>query len=89
MRAGKLRVNFSVTSFAGAEPPATSATEKVAMSEFWIRAIEQAEAAEEEARQLRARYGRDAEAKIDEALRSEDRRRREDLQDVRRALRWT
>jgi len=59
------------------------------MSEFWIRAIEQAEAAEEEARQLRARYGRDAEAKLDETILSDDRRRREDLQDVRRALRWT
>ncbi|HEY8571525.1 hypothetical protein [Phenylobacterium sp.] len=59
------------------------------MSEFWLKALEAAEAAEEEARQLRRRYGRNAEAKLDEALRADDRRRREDAEDVRRALRWT
>ena len=59
------------------------------MSEFWLKALEAAEAAEEEARQLRQRYGRDAEAKLDEILRFDERRRRECLDDVRRALRWT
>jgi hypothetical protein len=59
------------------------------MSEFWLKAIEAAEAAEEEARQLRRRYGPEAEAKLVEVLRADDRRRRESLDDVRRALRWT
>lgn len=59
------------------------------MSEFWLKALEAAEAAEEEARRLRRRYGPDAEAKLEEALRADERRRREGLEDVRRALRWT
>lgn len=59
------------------------------MSEFWLKALEAAEAAEEEARELRKRYGREAESKLEEVLRADDRRRRESLDDVRRALRWT
>jgi hypothetical protein len=59
------------------------------MSEFWLKALEAAEAAEEEARDLRKRYGHDAEAKLEEVLRADERRRRESLDDVRRALRWT
>jgi hypothetical protein len=64
------------------------------MSEFWLKALEAAEAAEEEARRLRERYGRQAETMLDEALMKQasgDRRARpkEDLEDVRRALRWT
>jgi hypothetical protein len=59
------------------------------MSEFWLKALEAAEAAEEEARELRQRYGRDAESKLEEVFRQDDRRRRESLDDVRRALRWT
>lgn len=64
------------------------------MSEFWLKALEAAEAAEAEARRLRERYGRQAESMLDEALArpvSGDRRARpkEELEDVRRALRWT
>lgn len=59
------------------------------MSEFWLKALEAAESAEEEARALRKRYGREAEAKLDATPRTDDRRRRESLDDVRRALRWT
>lgn len=57
------------------------------MSEFWLKALEAAEAAEEEARRLRERYGRQAESMLEEVLR--DRRPRDELEDVRRALRWT
>jgi hypothetical protein len=59
------------------------------MSEFWLKALEAAEAAEEEARRLRERYGRQAESRLDEALRDRRARPKEDLEDVRRALRWT
>ena len=60
------------------------------MSEFWLKALEAAEHAELEARRLRQRYGRQAEAKVDETLRDgRANRRRESLEDVRRALRWT
>ena len=59
------------------------------MSEFWLKALEAAEAAEEEARRLGQRYGRQAESMLDEALRDRRARPKEDLEDVRRALRWT
>lgn len=59
------------------------------MSEFWLKALEAAEMAEEEARRLRERYGRQAEAMLDEALRDRRARPKEELEDVRRALRWT
>jgi hypothetical protein len=59
------------------------------MSEFWLKALEAAEHAEEEARRLRQRYGPEAEAKVEEVLHAgRANRRRESLEDVRRALRW-
>jgi hypothetical protein len=58
------------------------------MSEFWLKALEAAEHAEEEARRLRQRYGPKAEAKVEEVLRDRGARKRENLEDVRRALRW-
>ncbi|HEY8618407.1 hypothetical protein [Phenylobacterium sp.] len=61
------------------------------MTEYWLKALAQAEAAEEEARRLRARYGRDAERRLDELTQDLAARqsRRETIDDVRRALRWT
>lgn len=61
------------------------------MGNFWLRALERAEQAEAQARALRERFGRDAEARCLEELRSfapTDPRRHE-IEDVRRALRWT
>lgn len=59
------------------------------MSEFWLKALEAAEHAEEEARRLRERYGREAEAMLETVLREGRKNRRsENLEDVRRALRW-
>jgi hypothetical protein len=62
-----------------------------AMSDFWVRALAAAEAAEDEARRLRQRYGRDAERRLDELVRDGAARqgRRERIEDVRKALRWT
>jgi hypothetical protein len=61
------------------------------MSEYWLRALQAAEAAEEEARRLRARYGSEAERRLDELTRDGAARaaRQESIADVRRALRWT
>ncbi|WP_374468936.1 hypothetical protein [Phenylobacterium sp.] len=61
------------------------------MSEYWLKALAAAEAAEEEARQLRRRYGPDAERRLDELTRDAAARqgRRESIDDVRKALRWT
>jgi hypothetical protein len=61
------------------------------MEGFWLRALDEAERAEDRARRLRARYGRDAEARCADELDSfapSDPRRR-GVEDVRRALRWT
>jgi hypothetical protein len=60
------------------------------MGDYWLRALEAAEAAEEAAKRLRARYGREAEAHVEEAERElsrDEARPRQD--DIRRALRWT
>ena len=61
------------------------------MEEFWIRALDEAERAEARAKALRARFGREAEARCLDELQnfapSDPRRRR--VEDVRRALRWT
>lgn len=61
------------------------------MSEYWLKALQSAEAAEAEARRLRARYGRDAERRLEELTQHRAPRpsRRENIDDVRRALRWT
>lgn len=61
------------------------------MSEYWLKALQAAEAAETEARRLRARYGRDAERRLEELTQHCAARptRRENIDDVRRALRWT
>lgn len=61
------------------------------MEEFWLHALEKAERAERQARELRARFGRQAEAHCLEELHNcppHDPKRR-DVEDVRRALRWT
>ena len=58
---------------------------------FWLRALDEAERAEARAKALRARFGRDAEARCADELQSfgpSDPRRR-GIEDVRRALRWT
>jgi len=60
------------------------------MGDYWLKALEAAEAAEETARRLRQRYGRDAEAHLKEVREGRASARpppRAD--DVRRALRWT
>lgn len=66
------------------------------MEQYWIRALRAAEEAEETARRLRRRYGREAEAHIDDAAKDDMARgieaeeaRRARMADVRRALRWT
>lgn len=60
------------------------------MSEYWRKALEAAEAAEAEAKRLRLRYGRDAERRLDELIREAARAsRRGEMEDVRKALRWT
>ncbi|HEY0646277.1 hypothetical protein [Phenylobacterium sp.] len=60
------------------------------MDGFWIRALDEAEHAEDRARALRARFGDQAEARCRAELQSigptDPRRRR--VEDVRRALRW-
>jgi hypothetical protein len=61
------------------------------MDAYWLRALDEAEAAEARAKTLRKRFGRDAEARCQEELANfatADPRRR-DMEDVRRALRWT
>jgi len=61
------------------------------MDEFWLRALRNAEEAEEAARRLRRRWGRDAEAHLADAaagVEAEEARRTR-LEDVRKALRWT
>jgi len=61
------------------------------MEDYWIRALDQAEQAEARAKALRARFGDKAEARCRAELMTfapEDPRRRE-IEDVRRALRWT
>jgi hypothetical protein len=61
------------------------------MEAFWIRALDDAERAEARAKALRARFGREAEARCDAELSgfspADPRRRR--VEDVQRALRWT
>jgi hypothetical protein len=61
------------------------------MEDYWIKALDEAERAEARARALRARFGREAEARCLDELQSfsaSDPRRR-GIEDVRRALRWT
>jgi ribonuclease HI len=60
------------------------------MSEYWRKALEAAEAAEAEAKRLRLRYGSDAERRLDELIREAARAsRRGEMENVRKALRWT
>jgi hypothetical protein len=61
------------------------------MGDYWLRALEAAEAAEDAAKRLRQRYGREAEAHVKEASRAANPQVKPPLQadDVRRALRWT
>ncbi|WP_395671239.1 hypothetical protein [Phenylobacterium sp.] len=59
------------------------------MSEYWLRTLKAVEAAEDEARRLRARYGDDAERRLDELTRRPTRRPEGRIDDIRRALRWT
>lgn len=61
------------------------------MGEFWFRALQAAEEAEEAAKRLRRRYGREAEAHLSDAARdvTAEEARRSRMADVRRALRWT
>lgn len=61
------------------------------MDAYWLRALDEAEQAEARAQTLRKRFGRDAEARCSAELETfapADPRRR-DMEDVRRALRWT
>ncbi|HET6971961.1 MAG TPA: hypothetical protein VFH92_12600 [Phenylobacterium sp.] len=61
------------------------------MEDFWMRELEAAERAEARARAMRDRFGPAAEARCAAEIRSiatADPRRR-DMEDVRRALRWT
>ena len=61
------------------------------MDGFWIRALDEAEHAEDRARALRARFGSQAEARCRAELQNfgpADPRRRK-IEDVWRALRWT
>jgi len=62
------------------------------MDTFWLEALQAAEAAEEAAKRLRQRYGREAEAHLSDAEREmalAGPSGRAKLDDVRRALRWT
>lgn len=61
------------------------------MDQYWLRALDEAEQAELRAQVLRNRYGPDAEARCNEELDtfSPTDPRRRDIEDVRRALRWT
>jgi hypothetical protein len=61
------------------------------MDDYWLRALRAAEEAEEAARRLRRRWGRDAEAHLADAETAVDvgEPRRTWLEDVRKALRWT
>ncbi|MBW8815603.1 MAG: hypothetical protein JF588_19470 [Caulobacterales bacterium] len=60
------------------------------MQDFWLRELEAAERAEARARALRDRFGPAAEARCADEIRSiADADRRRDMEDVRRALRWT
>ncbi|HSV02018.1 MAG TPA: hypothetical protein VLI41_02335 [Phenylobacterium sp.] len=62
------------------------------MGTYWVGALQAAEAAEDAARRLRERYGREAEAHVSEAereLADAPRFPRASPEDVRRALRWT
>lgn len=61
------------------------------MGEYWIRALLAAEEAEEAAKRLRRRYGREAEAHLSDAARGveAEESKRARMEDVRRALRWT
>jgi hypothetical protein len=61
------------------------------MDSYWLRALEAAEAAERTAARLRLRYGRQAEAHLDDANRDLKGQGARDatVEDVRRALRWT
>ena len=60
------------------------------MDGYWMRALDEAEHAEDRARALRARFGAQAEARCRAELQgfalSDPRRRR--VEDVQRALRW-
>jgi hypothetical protein len=70
---------------------ATEMTLGEPMETFWIRELEAAERAEARARALRDRFGAAAEQRCADEIRSitaADPRRR-DLEDVRKALRWT
>lgn len=61
------------------------------MDDYWFRALRAAEEAEEAARRLRRRYGRDAEAHLSDAAAGLEavNERQTRLEDVRKALRWT
>ena len=61
------------------------------MGDYWLRALEAAEAAEEAALRLRQRYGREAEAHLKDEVREgiSPAKPRPTPGDVRRALRWT
>lgn len=61
------------------------------MEQYWIRALQAAEEAEEAAKRLRRRYGPEAEAHLADAARGveAEEARRARMDDVRRALRWT
>lgn len=61
------------------------------MDTYWLRALDEAERAEARAKALRDRFGGEAETRCREELASfsEADPRRRNIEDVRRALRWT
>jgi hypothetical protein len=60
------------------------------MGDYWLKALQAAEAAEEAARRLRQRYGREAEAHLKDAREAPPSAPPQPrAEDVRRALRWT
>jgi hypothetical protein len=60
------------------------------MQDFWLRELEAAERAEARAQALRERFGPAAEDRCAAEIRTiADADRRRDLEDVRKALRWT
>jgi hypothetical protein len=61
------------------------------MEDFWLRELEAAERAEARARVLRDRFGPAAEARCAAEIRTiaEADPRRRDMEDVKKALRWT
>lgn len=61
------------------------------MRDYWVRALQAAEEAEEAARRLRRRYGPEAEAHVQDVVGelTAEQSREARARDVRRALRWT